>query len=127
MKWLHAGVMEDGKLHEVQEGTPQGGVISPLLANIYVHVLDMYWTERYTALGSLTQYADDVVIVCRTRAAAQRTLEAVTQVLQKLKLTLHPTKTRIVEMQHEGFECLGFHFKKVRARKMAPKTSLCRR
>jgi RNA-directed DNA polymerase len=76
----------------------------------------MYWTERSTALGSLRRYADDVVIVGRTRAAAQHTLEAVTQVLQKLKLTLHPTKTRIVEMQHEGLEFLGFHFKKGRAR-----------
>jgi RNA-directed DNA polymerase len=57
------------------------------------------------------------VIVCRTRAAAQRALEAVTQVLQKLELTLHPTKARIVALLHEGFEFLGFHFKKVKARK----------
>jgi RNA-directed DNA polymerase len=87
------------------------------MATRYLHGLEMYWTQRYTALGSFTRDADDVVIVCRTRAAAQRALEAVTQVLQKLKLTLHSTKTRIVERLHEGFEVLGFHFKKVKARK----------
>ena len=77
----------------------------------------MYWTERYTVLGSLTRYADDVVIVCRTRPTAQRAREALTQVLQKLKLTRHPTQTKIVGMQHAGFEFLGFHFQKVKARK----------
>jgi len=115
-QWLHVGVMEEGRWQATERGCPQGGVSSPLLANIYVHGLDMDWTERYTTLGGLTRYAAAVVIVCRTQAAAQRALEAVTQVLQKLQLTLHPTKTRIVEMPYEGFEFLGFHCQKVSAR-----------
>lgn len=116
-QWLQVGVREAGRWQATERGCPQGGVLSPLLATIYLQVWDMYWTERYTALGSLTRSADEVVIVCRTRPTAQRALEALTQVVQKLKLTLHPTKTRIVEMPHEGCEFLGFHFKKVKARK----------
>jgi hypothetical protein len=58
-QWLHVGVMEEGRWQATERGCPQGGVISPLLANIYLHVLDMYWTARYTTLGGLTRYADD--------------------------------------------------------------------
>lgn len=114
-QWLKAGVMEEGEWRESQIGSPQGGVISPLLANIYLHVLDMYWVQRYSSLGKLTRYADDFVIVCRTRREAERALTAVEEVLSILKLKLHPTKTKIVEMKAEGFEFLGFHYQKVRA------------
>jgi RNA-directed DNA polymerase len=115
-QWLKAGVVEAGQWHPTTMGSPQGGVISPVLANIYLHVLDMYWTQQYSALGHLTRYADDMLIVCRTRGAAEQALQAVTQVLQKLKLTVHPTKTRIVDVKTAGFEFLGFHFHKGRAR-----------
>lgn len=115
-QWLTVGVVEEGQWHPTTMGSPQGGVISPVLANIYLHVLDMYWTQQYRALGHLTRYADDMLIVCRTRGAAEQALQAVTQVLQKLKLTVHPTKTRIVDVKRAGFEFLGFHFHKGRAR-----------
>ena len=115
-QWLTVGVVEEGQWHPTTMGSPQGGVISPVLANIYLHVLDMYWTQQYRALGHLTRYADDMLIVCRTRGAAEQALQAVTQVLQKLKLTVHPTKTRIVDVKSAGFEFLGFHFHKGRAR-----------
>jgi RNA-directed DNA polymerase len=94
-----------------------GGVTSPLLANIYLHVLDMYWAQQYSLLGHLTRYADDMVIVSHTRSEAEQALQAVTQILQKLKLTVHPTKTGIVDVKRAGFEFLGFHFHKGRARK----------
>ncbi len=66
-QWLKAGVLEGGRRDPTEVGSPQGGVISPLLANIYLHVLDMYWAERYASLGKLFRYADDFVIVCRRR------------------------------------------------------------
>jgi len=66
-QWLKAGVMEDGVQNATELGSPQGGVISPLLANIYLHVLDMYWAERYSSIGKLIRYADDV----RRRKAAR--------------------------------------------------------
>ena len=94
-------------------GSPQGGVISPLLANIYLHVLDMYWAERYASLGKLVRYADDFVIICRSKRAAQKAFQAVTHITTRLKLTLHPTKTRIVDMGRTGFDFLGFHFHKL--------------
>jgi RNA-directed DNA polymerase len=88
-----------------------------VLANIYLHVLDMYWAQQYSSLGHLTRYADDMVIVSRTRSEAEQALHAVTQILTKLKLTVHPTKTGIVDVKRAGFEFLGFHFHKGRARK----------
>ena len=116
-QWLQAGVVEEGQWCPTTIGSPQGGVISPLLANIYLHVLDMYWAQQYSSLGHLTRYADDMVIVSRTRSEAEQALQAVTQILQKLKLTVHPTKTGIVDVKRAGFEFLGFHFHKGRARK----------
>jgi RNA-directed DNA polymerase len=116
-QWLQAGVVEEGQWHPTMMGSPPGGVISPVLANIYLHVLDMYWAQQYRSLGHLTRYADDMLIVCRTRRAAEQALHAVIQVLQRLKLTVPPTKTRIVDMKSAGFEFLGFHFHKGRARR----------
>jgi RNA-directed DNA polymerase len=77
----------------------------------------MYWAERYASLGKLFRYADDFVIVCRTRREAERALQAVRSVMARLKLTLHPTKTRIVDMGREGFDFLGFHFHKMKSKK----------
>ena len=116
-QWLKAGVMEDEQWRATELGSPQGGVISPLMANIYLHVLDMYWMKLFSGLGTLVRYADDYVIVCRSKMAAQRALEEVRQIMKKLKLTLHPTKTRLVDMRREGFEFLGFHFHKQRVRR----------
>jgi group II intron reverse transcriptase/maturase len=116
-QWLEAGVLEDGVRNASEIGSPQGGVISPLLANIYLHVLDMYWAERYSALGKLIRYADDFVIICRTRQDAETALQKVKQIMAILKLKLHPTKTRVVDMGREGFDFLGFHFHKKKSKK----------
>ncbi|MBW2195176.1 MAG: group II intron reverse transcriptase/maturase, partial [Deltaproteobacteria bacterium] len=115
--WLKAGVLEDGVRSATEIGSPQGGVISPLLANIYLHVLDMYWAESYGRLGELVRYADDFVIICRTKRDAEKALEVVKRVMDRLKLKLHPTKTRIVDMGREGFDFLGFHFHKMKSKK----------
>jgi RNA-directed DNA polymerase len=116
-QWLHAGILEAGEWSASEKGSPQGGVISPLLSNVYLHVLDMFWTERYAHLGKLVRYADDFVIVCKTRPKAQEALQMVKQIMTRLKLTLHPTKTRIVDMGREGFDFLGFHFHKMKTKK----------
>jgi len=116
-QWLEAGVLEEGVRKATEIGSPQGGVISPLLANIYLHVLDMYWAERYSSLGKLIRYADDFVILCRSRQDAETALQKVKQIMVLLKLALHPTKTRIVDMGQEGFDFLGFHFHKKKAKK----------
>jgi RNA-directed DNA polymerase len=70
-QWLKAGVLEQGQWQPTEVGSPQGGVVSPLLANIYLHVLDMYWVTRYAGLGALVRYADDLVIICRTQRQAE--------------------------------------------------------
>jgi len=115
--WLEAGVLENGIVNASEIGSPQGGVISPLLANIYLHVLDMFWAERYSSLGKLVRYADDFVIICRTKHDAENAMQKVMQIMELLKLTLHPTKTRVVDMGQEGFDFLGFHFHKKKSRK----------
>ena len=115
--WLEAGVLENGVVNASEIGSPQGGVISPLLANIYLHVLDIFWTERFSSLGKLVRYADDFVIICRTKQDAETAMQKVAQVMELLKLTLHPTKTRVVDMGQDGFDFLGFHFHKKKSRK----------
>jgi RNA-directed DNA polymerase len=120
-QWLDAGVMEDGAVRTSVAGTPQGestlGVISPLLANVYLDELDRTWTTTHSHLGRLVRYADDFVILCRTRAQAEAALERVREVLARLRLTLHPAKTRLVELGpgKEGFEFLGCHLRVVRS------------
>ena len=116
-QWLEAGVLEDGVYNATEIGSPQGGIISPLLANIYLHVLDMFWAERYSSLGILIRYADDFVIICRTKRDAENALQTVKQIMDILKLTLHSTKTRVVDMGQEGFDFLGFHFHKKKSKK----------
>jgi len=116
-QWLEAGVLEDGVRNATEIGSPQGGVISPLLANIYLHVLDMFWAERYSSLGILIRYADDFVIICRTKRDAENALQSVKQIMDILKLTLHPTKTRVVDMGQDGFDFLGFHFHKKKSKR----------
>jgi RNA-directed DNA polymerase len=113
--WLQAGVMVDGTLTPTIAGTPQGGVISPLLANVYLHAFDQHIQTRVTdaGLGELVRYADDGVILCRTLEAARAALDVVSGALAELGLELHPDKTRVVDLRagREGFDFLGCHFR----------------
>ncbi|SET23584.1 group II intron reverse transcriptase/maturase [[Clostridium] polysaccharolyticum] len=110
-QWLKAGVIEDGKFFPTDMGSPQGGVISPLMANIYLHVLDSHWNNN-KELGELVRYADDAVIVCYSKKQADLAFMHLKALMQRLKLTLHPIKTRIVDMNTESFDFLGFTFQK---------------
>jgi len=109
--WLQAGVMVDGVLERTVAGTPQGGVISPLLANIYLHVLDRELASR--GVGELVRYADDGVVLCRTLRQAETALGAVGEILAGLGLELHPDKTRVVDLREgrDGLDFLGCHFR----------------
>ncbi|MBI5133708.1 MAG: group II intron reverse transcriptase/maturase [Thaumarchaeota archaeon] len=104
--WLEAGAFKGIELIETNIGTPQGGVISPLLANIYLHPFDV----QMTALGfKLVRYADDFVIMCKTEEEANRALKTVKQILAEMKLRVKVSKTRIVQSsKEEGTEFLGF-------------------
>lgn len=108
-QFLKSGVFENGVFHESISGSPQGGVISPLLANIYLHPLDEMMTNRG---HRITRYADDFVICCKTRKGAERVLTSVKKLLEgQLKLTVHPSKTKIVDNLNEPFTFLGYTFK----------------
>jgi len=113
-EWLEAGVMEEGREERPAAGTPQGGVISPLLSNIYLHVLDATWRKRYAHLGVLVRYADDFVVICRTRSACEEAERRVRSILGWLKLELQPEKTRRVDLSwgRQGFDFLGCHLRK---------------
>jgi group II intron reverse transcriptase/maturase len=116
-RWLKAGVLEDGRREETEVGTPQGGVISPLLSNIYLHALDRIWQQRCAAIGVLVRYADDFVVLCRTEAQAREALRRVGLILQHLGLEAHPEKTRLVALEggQGGFEFLGCRLQKYRS------------
>jgi group II intron reverse transcriptase/maturase len=112
-QWLRAGVMEAGAVRKSNTGTPQGGVISPLLANIVLDELDETWEREWSHLGELVRYADDFVIACRTKRQAEEALARVKSILATMGLALHPEKTRIVELRlrGEGFDFLGCHLR----------------
>lgn len=113
-QWLQAGVMEDGVVSHPVAGTPQGGVISPLLSNIYLHVLDRVWAKHGAHLGELVRYADDFVVMCRTARGCEESQRRIEHVLARLGLKLHPQKTRRVSLKGglEGFDFLGCHLRK---------------
>jgi group II intron reverse transcriptase/maturase len=114
---LRTGVVVDGRRQETRLGVPQGGVISPRLSNICLHTLDRWWTDRHAGVGQLHRYCDDFVILCRSRGAAEQARELVAGFLKRLMLTLHPRKTRVVDLGSRGFDFLGFHFHKLPSRR----------
>jgi hypothetical protein len=99
-------------------GTPQGGVISPLLANVSLNDLDRTWEATCSDLGPLVRYADDFVILCRTRQQAEQALVRVREIMGLLRLQLHPTRTRLVELGlgKDGLVFLGCYLRVVRSR-----------
>jgi RNA-directed DNA polymerase len=114
---LRAGVMEDGALTRGMTGTPQGGVISPCLCNVYLHRLDRQWAKR--GHGVLVRYADDLLAMCSTHEEAEAALAALRLILAELGLELKDAKTRIVHLEEggEGVDFLGFHHRWVRAKR----------
>ncbi|SRR5712691_1866099 len=117
-KWLQAGVMVEGRRENTELGSPQGGVISPLLANIYLNALDGIWERRCRHLGKLVRYADDAVVLCRSKADAEESLRRLGIIMERLSLKLHPDKTRIVELGlgKPGFVFLGCYLRTVLSR-----------
>lgn len=104
--FLKSGVMEEMNVRYETTGTPQGGIVSPVLANIFLHDLDVAMEARGI---SWVRYADDVVALCRSREEAEQALEAIREILNGLGLKLSPEKTRIVHLD-EGFDYLGWHY-----------------
>jgi RNA-directed DNA polymerase len=110
-QWLQAGAMAEGERWRTIAGTPQGGVISPLLSNIYLQALDRAFVDG--THGRLVRYADDFVVICRSEAQACAAQQLAGDVLTGLGLELHPDKTRVVDLRdgREGFDFLGCHFR----------------
>jgi group II intron reverse transcriptase/maturase len=113
-QWLKSGVMENGQYNETTMGTPQGGVISPLLANIYLDALDQVWKKRNMASykcgnAHLVRYADDLVVL--TDQNPKNPMQVLKRVFGKLDLELHPEKTRILNAKVDNFDFLGFNFR----------------
>jgi RNA-directed DNA polymerase len=108
--WLDAGVMEGGVVRETVTGVPQGGVISPLLSNVYLHAFDRAFAAR--GVGTIVRHADDWVALCSSQEEAIDALRVAREILGGLGLELHPEKTRIVDLREgrEGFDFLGCHF-----------------
>ena len=117
-KWLDAGVMEEGNVRHEATGTPQGGVISPLLANIFLHELDREWQRDCQHLGVLVRYADDFVVLCQRESQATEAMRRLREIFARLKLTLHPEKTKLVQigLGKDGFDFLGCHLRIVKSR-----------
>ncbi|WP_337955447.1 reverse transcriptase domain-containing protein [Clostridium luticellarii] len=108
------GVMEDGEYKESKIGSPQGSPISPLLSNIYLNYFDVVWDKYYKHLGMLVKFADDFIIISRTKKEIYHAYNAVKKIFERLELQLHPDKTRFVNMWDgkEGFDFLGFHHRR---------------
>ena len=118
-RWLHAGVMHiDGTITDRISGTPQGGVISPLLANIFLHITFDKWMEREHPDNPFERYADDIVIHCKWERQAHQLCREVAKRLESCKLQMHPTKTKVVNLRGTSankyprkYDFLGYTFK----------------
>jgi group II intron reverse transcriptase/maturase len=115
-KWLKAGVLERGVNIKSTIGSPQGEVISPLLSNIYLNYFDTIWEGYYSNIGTLVRYEDDFVIISKNWTDVRIAKTVVSKIMNKLELTIHPEKTRIVDLWDgkEGFDFLGFHNRKIK-------------
>jgi len=118
--FVEADIVDELRRWTPEEGTPQGAVLSPLLANIYMHEFDRRMTE---AGCEVVRYADDFVVLCRTRQEAQAALETAGTVLAQMGLTMHPEKTRVVDARTTSFQFLGYEFFP-RGRKPRPSSRL---
>jgi RNA-directed DNA polymerase len=118
-KWLKAGILENGQIYYPEEGTPQGGLISPMLSNIYLHyVLDEWFSEQIQPLlkgkSFIVRYADDFILGFTDKQDAMRVLNVLPKRFDKYKLTLHPEKTKLIDLKCEtgkgdrSFDFLGF-------------------
>jgi RNA-directed DNA polymerase len=105
--FLEQGVLDGGREWTPEQGTPQGAVVSPLLSNIYLDPLDHLMAEQGF---EMVRYADDFVVMCRTLEEATAALALVKEWTASAGLTLHPTKTRLVDERKDGFDFLGYHF-----------------
>ena len=115
-QWLESGLMEEGRIRRNTTGTPQGGVISPLLANIYLSELDKYWREkgyndRDGMNAHIVRYADDLVIL--TNKGINKPMLVLEKKIQELGLSLNPEKTRVLTAEAGDFDFLGFNFRKI--------------
>jgi RNA-directed DNA polymerase len=115
MGWLRAGVWTGESLIRPESGTPQGGVISPLMANVVLHRLDRIWQERHRRQGFLVRYGDDLVILSPTKERADQALATLAGILTELGLSLASAKTSLVDLREPkvGFDFLGFHHRRV--------------
>ncbi|WP_246608770.1 group II intron reverse transcriptase/maturase [Paenibacillus agaridevorans] len=107
-KWLKAGFVKDDQFYETTLGSPQGGVISPLLANIYLNYLDTIWEKKFTELGTMVRYADDLVILYKTKEQALRSIDVLKAVFAKLELEMNTSKSKLVNLWDDknGFDFL---------------------
>jgi RNA-directed DNA polymerase len=126
-RWLRCAVEEDGRIWKPRRGTPQGGVISPLLANIYLHVVDEEWEKRgYNQRSGpnvqMVRYADDVVLL--TDKDACWAMDRLREILDPLELTLNEQKSRVVDVEKETFDFLGFTYRRVENPKTGRRATL---
>lgn len=121
-RWLKAGYLWEGDHYDTDQGSSQGSVLSPLLANVYLHAFDRGLQAEKSFVGRLVRYADDFLIQCGTRAHAEQALVWARGQLACLGLRLHPEKTRVVE-DREGFDFLGFHHGRVARLRRARRAS----
>lgn len=119
-RWLQADVMEEMKVRKRYTGTPQGGVISPLLANLFLHVVFDQWMAKHHPEKPFERYADDIVVHCKTEKQAVYMLRVIDQRMRSCRLTLHPVKTKIVNLRGQSrqryarkYDFLGFSIRPV--------------
>jgi len=114
--WLKAGIIKDDQFYESELGSPQGGVISPLLANIYLNYLDTIWEQQFSHIGTLVRYADDLVVLCYRKTEAMEAIRILRTVFTRLELEMNLEKSKLVNIWDDdvGFDFLGHHFRRLK-------------